>query len=240
MWCSHCRTQVAGIAGNGGAADWVCAKCQHELASADQSPLERSESAGLNDPGLGMRLDFFRMQATLDRVDRLVERLQSASMVEFDPQAHFEEETTSHPSRSADVRQNGKDEAGMPWLAMLSLSGGVMLLVCGGLLTAMSGLAGRPELFSIGFPLSVVALAMMALASCLYFQHHASNQARTQDHLNEVAKQLGGIQQVAQRSRHSLGSIPSLPVAPVEDRLTEADHRLKMMRKSLQQAKNLR
>ncbi|PQO42852.1 hypothetical protein [Blastopirellula marina] len=240
MWCPNCQTQVAGIASAKEHATLVCAKCQTRLAAdAEKSP-RKTATTSASQPLPGLQLDSHRMQATLSRIDRLVQR--------FGEPAAFEE--TGHPTASRrPASQPAEDRApepiqadnSFPWLATFSLAAGVMLLVCGCFLIVWSVVAQRPDLFSIGFPISVISLACMALAACLYFQDASGKQAETQKWLADVQNQLGGIRQIAADSRHSLGSIPELPThiaSPANNSLAQSEERLKEIRRRLNETRS--
>lgn len=187
----------------------------------------------------GMRLDTHRMQATLSRVDQLVQR--------FGESADFKEIAQRIPAKRTSPAQTAADQPvapdadeSFPLLASLSLAGGVMLLVCGCFLVVWSVLAKRPELFNIGFPIAVISLACMALAACLFFQDASGKQAETQKWLADVQNQLGGIRDIANNSRHSLGSIPDLPdgaTSSTNDRLAESEERLSALRRRLNETR---
>ncbi len=237
MWCAQCQTQVPGIASPHEPGSIICAKCQTQLSFGTNSP--QNDLATPPVPVLpGMRLDSCRMQATLARVDRLVQRLgdmpesPSASIYEVDPRSpnqwRCEELPAIHP----------RDR--FPWLAALALAGGVMLLVCGCFLIGWGVVALRPELFQIGFPISVISLACMALAACLFFQDASGRQTETQKWLADVQNQLGGLRQITKDSRHSLGAIPELPSSALPttaQRLTQTDERLDVLKHRIKQTR---
>ncbi|WP_147274409.1 hypothetical protein [Bremerella cremea] len=180
------------------------------------------------------------MQATLSRIERLVQRFGEPDL--------FEEEQpigTASSSVSSSARENLAEPitpvTSFPWLATLSLAAGVMLLVCGCFLIVWSVIARRPDLFSIGFPISVISLACMALAACLFFQDASGKQAETQKWLADVQNQLGGIRQIAADSRHPLGSIPELPTSassPANNSLAQSEERLKEIRRRLNESRS--
>ncbi|WDI42812.1 hypothetical protein [Bremerella sp. P1] len=240
MWCPQCQTQVAGIASPREQSALVCAKCQTRLSTDSKSTSDTRPSSEASVPLPGMRLDTHRMQATLSRVDQLVQR--------FGETADFQEVAQRIPAKRASQPQALPDPAdspdsddSFPLLASLSLAGGVMLLVCGCFLVVWSVVAKRPELFNIGFPIAVISLACMALAACLFFQDASGKQAETQKWLADVQNQLGGIRDIANNSRHTLGSIPDLPEStssPTNDRLAEAEERLNALRRRLNQSRS--
>ena len=261
MWCPQCETQVAGIASPQGPSALVCAKCQTRLtggASWERSPsaeVATGKTPATTVPLPGLRLDTYRMQTTLSRIDRLVQRLgEPADFTETSApgqRGHSRGNTVSSSSASSNTAPGDASPAeapypadqppvrprgGFPWLATLCLSGGVMLLVCGCLLIVLSVLNHRPELFRIGFPITVIALACKALAACLYFYDASGQQAETQKWLADVQNQLGGIRQIAKESRHSLGSIPELPTTltpTASEKLAQTEQRLGALRRRL-------
>lgn len=240
MWCPQCQTQVAGIASTREQSALVCAKCQTRLAAESNPSSEISRSSEPPAPLPGLRLDTHRMQATLSRVDQLVQR--------FGETADFKEVGQRIPAKRSSQSQAIPDQATMPesddsfpLLASLSLAGGVMLLVCGCFLVVWSVVAKRPELFNIGFPIAVISLACMALAACLFFQDASGKQAETQKWLADMQNQLGGIRDIANQSRHSLGSIPDLPdsaVTSTNHRLAESEERLNALRRRLNESRS--
>lgn len=180
------------------------------------------------------------MQATLSRIDRLVQRF--GEPMEFEDKAP---PTASRRHASQPAEDNTPEpiqaDNHFPWLATFSLAAGVMLLVCGCFLIVWSVVARRPDLFSVGFPISVISLACMALAACLYFQDASGKQAETQKWLADVQNQLGGIRQIAADSRHSLGSIPELPThisSPANNSLAQSEERLKEIRRRLNETRS--
>lgn len=254
MWCPQCETQVAGIASAREQAALVCAKCQTRLAAASTAKLPMSpEPVAPTAPLPGLRLDTCRMQTTLSRIDRLVQRLgEPAEFAETlsgavlsGPSRNDAPRNRTHAAPASasfdDIQQPVRPRGGFPWLATLCLSGGVMLLVCGCLLIVLSVLNHRPELFRIAFPITVIALACKALAACLYFYDASGRQAETQKWLADVQNQLGGIRQIARESRHSLGSIPELPTTPVpsaSEKLAQTEQRLGSLRRRLNDARS--
>lgn len=187
-----------------------------------------------------MRLDTHRMQVTLSRVDQLVQRFgESADFKEVAPR--ISAKRAAQPQALADQEMLPEADDRFPLLASLSLAGGVMLLVCGCFLIVWSVVAKRPELFNIGFPIAVISLGCMALAACLFFQDASGKQAETQKWLADVQNQLGGIRDIANHSRHSLGSIPDLPEpssSPTNDRLAESEERLNALRRRLNETRS--
>lgn len=220
----------------------ICAKCEthlptHERAPA-QEPIINENQAKL--PGL--RLDTYRMQSTLGRIDRLVQRFEEPAQFDEIPARQISERTRREVYESSESREI-QPENSFPWLASLSLAGGVMLLVCGCFLISWSVAAKRPELFNIGFPIAVISLACMALAACLFFQDASGKQAETQKWLADVQNQLGGIREITRGGPGSLGSIPELPSTavgtPVGDRLSQSDERLRDVQRRLSETRNL-
>ena len=187
-----------------------------------------------------MRLDSTRMQATLSRVDRLVQRLGEPG--DYDsPPARGTKRPPAPQVEPLDPAEAFRAENRFPWLATLSLAGGVMLLVCGCFLIVWSIASQRPELFNVGFPIAVISLGCMALAACLYFQDASGKQAETQKWLADVQTQLGGIRQLAADSRHSIGSIPELPTAPTcpaNQSLAQSEERIKEIRRRLNESRS--
>ncbi|MFN3153582.1 hypothetical protein [Bremerella sp.] len=239
MWCPQCQTQVAGIASPREQSALVCAKCQTRLSADAKSTTASPQAMEASVPLPGMRLDTHRMQTTLSRVDQLVQR--------FGETADFQEVAQRIPAKrsqsqaSPDPIGTPETDEGFPLLASLSLAGGVMLLVCGCFLVVWSVLAKRPELFNIGFPIAVISLACMALAACLFFQDASGKQAETQKWLADVQNQLGGIRDIANHSRHSLGSIPDLPegaTSSTNERLAESEERLSALRRRLNESRS--
>ncbi|GAA4423710.1 hypothetical protein [Bremerella cremea] len=241
MWCPRCQTQVAGIASPREHSVLVCAKCQTRLDSSAETSHVKRPAAASAEPLPGLRLDTHRMQTTLGRIDRLVQR--------FEEPAHFDDlpelRSASRPRPEPALRDElpeVKPDNGFPWLASISLAGGVMLLVCGCFLIVWSVVTRRPELFNIGFPIAVVSLGCMALAACLFFQEASGRQAETQKWLADVQNQLGGIREIANNSRHSLGSIPELPSSPApatNERLVQSEERLNQLRRRLNETRRL-
>ncbi len=241
MWCPQCQTQVAGIASPSERTALVCAKCETRL-SADVRPMaDKPRSTEASVPLPGLRLDTHRMQATLSRVDQLVQRFgESADFKEVASRIAANRTPTATPIEDPITAAAETDDR-FPLLASLSLAGGVMLLVCGCFLIVWSVIAKRPELFNIGFPIAVISLACMALAACLFFQDASGKQAETQKWLADVQNQLGGIREIANHNRHSLGSIPELPEptsSPTSERLAEAEQRLETLRRRLNETRS--
>lgn len=180
------------------------------------------------------------MQVTLSRVDQLVQRFgETADFKEVAPR--IPATRSSQPQAYSDQEIMPEADDRFPLLASLSLAGGVMLLVCGCFLVVWSVVAKRPELFNIGFPIAVISLACMALAACLFFQDASGKQAETQKWLADVQNQLGGIRDIANHSRHTLGSIPDLPestTSSTNDRLAESEERLNALRRRLNQSRS--
>lgn len=240
MWCPQCQTQVAGIASPRERSAMVCAKCQTRLSVEARVTSEAPRRLEPVAPLPGIRLDTHRMQVTLSRVDQLVQR--------FGEPADFKEVAQRIPAKRPNSPQVPTDPAlipeaddRFPLLASLSLAGGVMLLVCGCFLVVWSVVAKRPELFNIGFPIAVISLACMALAACLFFYDASGKQAETQKWLADVQNQLGGIRDIANHSRHSLGSIPDLPdpaTSTTNDRLAESEERLNALRRRLNESRS--
>ncbi|MBA2115917.1 hypothetical protein [Bremerella alba] len=240
MWCPQCQTQVAGIASPREQSALVCAKCQTRLTAGTKTASDSPRRSESQVPLPGLRLDAHRMQATLSRVDQLVQR--------FGEPAEFQEVAQPIPAKRASQPQALPDptvlpesEDRFPLLASLCLAGGVMLLVCGCFLVVWSVMAKRPELFNIGFPIAVISLACMALAACLFFQDASGKQAETQKWIADVQNQLGGIRDIASNSRYSLGSIPELPesaASSTNDRLAESEERLKALRRRLNESRS--
>lgn len=218
----------------------VCAKCQTRLTPSVDNAKKSSHSLGSIPPLPGMRLDSTRMQATLSRVDRLVQRL--GEPVDFDPPpARGTNRPPAPQTEPLDPVEAFRADNRFPWLATLSLAGGVMLLVCGCFLIVWSIASRRPELFNVGFPVAVISLGCMALAACLYFQDASGKQAETQKWLADVQNQLGGIRQLASDSRHSIGSIPELPTTPTcpaNQSLAQSEERIKEIRRRLNETRS--
>jgi len=240
MWCPQCQTQVAGIASPREQSALVCAKCQTRLTVESKHNADIPSRSANTAPLPGLRLDTHRMQSTLSRVDQLVQRFgEPADFKEVGQRIPAQRSTPSSAPPEEPIVANTEDR--FPWLASLSLAGGVMLLVCGCFLVVWSVLAKRPELFNIGFPIAVISLACMALAACLFFQDASGKQAETQKWLADVQNQLGGIRDIATGSRHTLGAIPELPENPASstnDRLAESEERLSALRRRLNQTRS--
>ncbi|WP_146115729.1 MULTISPECIES: hypothetical protein [Pirellulaceae] len=240
MWCPQCQTQVAGIASPRERSAMVCAKCQTRLSVDTKATPEAPKRLEPSAPLPGMRLDTHRMQVTLSRVDQLVQRFgETADFKEVAPR--IPATRSSQPQAYSDQEIMPEADDRFPLLASLSLAGGVMLLVCGCFLVVWSVVAKRPELFNIGFPIAVISLACMALAACLFFQDASGKQAETQKWLADVQNQLGGIRDIANHSRHTLGSIPDLPestTSSTNDRLAESEERLNALRRRLNQSRS--
>ena len=242
MWCPQCQTQVAGIASSREQSGLVCAKCQTRLEAGAESKPSRKAAYGTSQSVVlpGLRFDSSRMQATLSRVDNLVQRLGEPANFEEVGSKSSGNRTSAKPV-SLEMLSDAKAENRFPWLAAISLAGGVTLLVCGCLLIVWSVVAKRPELFNLGFPISVISLACMALAACLFFQDASGKQAETQKWIADVQSQLGGIRDIAENSRHSLGSIPELPsslASSSNDRLSKSEERLNALRRRLKDTRS--
>lgn len=240
MWCPNCQTQVAGIASAQEHSALVCAKCQTQLTASSEASQAKSKATSSSQPLPGIRLDSHRMQATLSRIDRLVQRLGEPTDFEEPKQPQTSRRPAPQPEYDKPAEPL-RTENSFPWLATFSLAAGVMLLVCGCFLIVWSVVARRPDLFSIGFPISVISLACMALAACLFFQDASGKQAETQKWLADVQNQLGGIRQIAADSRHSLGSIPELPTtisSPANNSLAQSEERLREIRRRLNETRS--
>ena len=239
MWCHNCQTQAANIVSDKEQAGAVCAKCQTRLKPDSAKSPRKTATTSTLPPLPGLQLDTHRMQTTLTRIDRLVQRFG-----ESDPYEETAPAATSRvpvSSRTENQAEPISTDTSFPWLATLSLAAGVMLLVCGCFLIAWSVIARRPDLFSIGFPISVISLACMALAACLFFQDASGKQAETQKWLADVQNQLGGIRQIAADSRHSLGTIPELPssaTSSANHSLAQSEERLKEIRRRLNESRS--
>jgi len=234
MWCDQCETDVAGIASPKGDSLLVCGKCLTVIEPDQRHTQSKTfeQEPILDDPDLGMRLDLFRMQSTLDRVDRLVERLQNASEIENDATVYLAEQ---EKRRLSEVEV---PKAGFPFLATGLFAGGTTLLVCGSLLIGWGAYAMRPELVNLGFLIDIVAMSLMAASACFYFQHASQRQRSTQEWLGDVQAQLGELRQMSQESRRSLGSIPNAPILHASEQLVESERRLAQLRRRLSESRH--
>ncbi|HIM31248.1 MAG: hypothetical protein ABGX07_07620 [Pirellulaceae bacterium] len=213
MWCIECEEDVTAIGGDFADAIAVCPHCTSQLVTSshqadDVSTNPNSSSARSTGERRGpldlpttppMHWDDWQLDADADELQRLLEQFDA--MADVKPQEAGQADPPSSPlpvaattMAPAALRLNRRAKsARTPWFAWLVFSGGLMLFVCGSVLSIWSWVAGRGELWVIGVPITLAGGASLLISFVLQLESLWSGHRETLSMLNAIEERMAEL-----------------------------------------------
>lgn len=190
MSCSSCHPDAASI-GSTDAVTGPCVRCEKSLAADRLHVSSRSRLPAL--PG-----DDWQLEAELRSVHRLVESLRGPER--FDaaanmPSPHLPRIGTSssavatEPIAALPVETRSRSSTA----AWMSLSLGLAVFACGGVLLAWSLLADRPDLWTIGLPIALAGQAGLIVGLVLQLEGLWRSSRQTEKTLSALDNELDRV-----------------------------------------------
>jgi hypothetical protein len=192
----------------------VCPRCECQLATFSIQPNNMSAGASSStaqttDEDLTvsdlpntppMHWDDWQLDADADELQRLLEQFDAMADVESPDTKPGDEGPSAaltHAAISpvpAELRRKRRvKSARTPWFAWLVFSVGLMLLVCGSVLTVWSLLTARSELWVIGVPIALAGGASLLISFVLQLESLWSGHRETLHMLSEIEERMAEL-----------------------------------------------
>lgn len=213
MWCSNCGQDVPGIASKKPDGGILCARCGTRVGPAGEEPAGRGPvhlgeaEFSANPPPID--LDDWETEEDLRRADMLVGRIRGQTGRTDSAASHHVVDGPHAAVRDwhAHLRARmGRREPDVDLPAarphrrrrvsawpLLTMSLGVVALVCGAALLIWGHVEGRNDLWSLGLPITIGGQAVLLLGVVLQLHGLWCNTRETSESLDELDENLADL-----------------------------------------------
>jgi hypothetical protein len=192
MWCSSCQQDVAAVADSGDARQLRCARCQTSLPSTETAEAARIAATCASE--LPFEADDCELDSELRNVQRLTSSLRNGFAAEASPQATGAlagwQNNASGRLASQLPEQNSARHPRGGFFAWGMISLGVTTFVCGSVLLGWSFFADRPDLRTLGLPLTLAGQAALIVGLVLQLEGLWHSNRQTRESLDDLDGQL--------------------------------------------------